>query len=222
MGPLWKEIMANILPIVDSDRHPPSGTPPPKLALFSGHDTTLMPLLATLGARVWSGTEWAPYASMVMIEIHRMTAEDAAFRSGYGFRLIYNGEVLTSKMDGCSAELCDARVLVEQVMPFAKYQDRDCAASVKTENVMEEMKDAAESLVAAPGGVWALASLMIVSMTVGGMLTYFWMKRGMIKAPIYRQESTRVTNEDPGIDLSVSAQYGGVQNETALGETNLI
>jgi hypothetical protein len=48
MGPLWSEIMANILPIVD----PSSGTPPPKLGLFSGHDTTLMPILATLGDRV--------------------------------------------------------------------------------------------------------------------------------------------------------------------------
>jgi ubiquitin-like domain-containing CTD phosphatase 1 len=42
---------------------------PPKLALFSGHDTTLMPILATLGGDVWAGAEWAPYASMILIEL---------------------------------------------------------------------------------------------------------------------------------------------------------
>ena len=61
MGPLWYEIMSNILPIVnpptkDGNKDPP----PPKFALFSGHDTTLMPLLASLGDKVWSGLEWAP------------------------------------------------------------------------------------------------------------------------------------------------------------------
>jgi ubiquitin-like domain-containing CTD phosphatase 1 len=62
MGPLWSEIMSNILPIVDPTNHPmsSSGTPPPKLGLFSGHDTTLMPILATLGDKVWPGTEWSP------------------------------------------------------------------------------------------------------------------------------------------------------------------
>ena len=56
----------------DHGEHPPhptshpsssssSGTPPPpKLGLFSGHDTTLMPILATLGDKVWPGTEWVP------------------------------------------------------------------------------------------------------------------------------------------------------------------
>jgi ubiquitin-like domain-containing CTD phosphatase 1 len=67
MGPLWSEIMTNILPIVDPTNHPSSSSssssgtpPPPKLGLFSGHDTTLMPILATLGDKVWPGTEWAP------------------------------------------------------------------------------------------------------------------------------------------------------------------
>ena len=62
MGPLWYEIMSNISPIVNP---PPTKdgsnkNPPPKFALFSGHDTTLMPLLASLGDKVWSGLEWAP------------------------------------------------------------------------------------------------------------------------------------------------------------------
>merc|ERR1712032_1222112 len=98
--------------------------------------------------------------------------------SSHGFRLIYNGNVLTPMMEGCNSEICDAKVLVQQVMPFAKYQERDCAAFTPTENAMEEMKEATESLLAAPGGVWVAVSLVFVSMALGGMMTYFWMKRG--------------------------------------------
>ena len=45
MGPLWKEIMTNILPVVGaSGSYTFVRENPPKLALFSGHDTTLMPI----------------------------------------------------------------------------------------------------------------------------------------------------------------------------------
>jgi hypothetical protein len=44
-------------------------TPAPKFALFSGHDTTIMPLLASLDPGLWNDTDWAPYASMVLIEV---------------------------------------------------------------------------------------------------------------------------------------------------------
>lgn len=67
MGPLWYEIMSNILPIVNpsttvyNNNNNNNNNPlPPKFALFSGHDTTLMPLLASLGDKVWAGLEWAP------------------------------------------------------------------------------------------------------------------------------------------------------------------
>ncbi len=62
-GARGDEIMANILPIVDPTNHPSSSSgtpPPPRLGLFLGHDTTLTPILATLGDKVWPGTEWAP------------------------------------------------------------------------------------------------------------------------------------------------------------------
>ena len=42
------------------------------------------------------------------------------------FRLIYNGEVLTSRMDRCDSELYDSCVSVERVKPFAKpHPDAD-------------------------------------------------------------------------------------------------
>mmetsp|Transcript_34102 Transcript_34102/g.71806 ORF Transcript_34102/g.71806 Transcript_34102/m.71806 type:complete len:661 (+) Transcript_34102:248-2230(+) len=201
MGPLWKEIMANILPIVDSANYPSSGTPLPKLALFSGHDTTLMPLLATLGDKVWSGTDWPPYASMIQIEIHEITNsnEGSDFPSGYAFRLVYNGLVLTERMDGCVAdsELCDSQVLVNQVMTFAKYQERDCeAASVVPpyvkpyeDGLAKEMKTALEELVAAPGGVWVVVVFAMFCISLGAMLTFFSMKRQMPKSYCYRPDS---------------------------------
>jgi hypothetical protein len=69
MGPLWAEIMENINPIVDPNARQDGSPPPAKFALFSGHDDTIMPLLATLGPNVWDGSDWPPYASMVLIEV---------------------------------------------------------------------------------------------------------------------------------------------------------
>ena len=65
---LWAEIMDNINPYLDklgSTEKPPA----PRFALFSGHDTTLMPLLASLDPGLWNDTDWAPYASMLLIEV---------------------------------------------------------------------------------------------------------------------------------------------------------
>ncbi len=62
LGPLWFEIMKHINNVV-------ADKTAPKLSLFAGHDTTLMPLLASLGPGVWRDTEWASYASMMLIEV---------------------------------------------------------------------------------------------------------------------------------------------------------
>ena len=229
MGPLWKEIMANILPLVDSD-NPAANSGMrriPKLALFSGHDTTLMPILATLGDDVWDGTEWAPYASMIQIEIHRIYRRDGDyptlhdFPSGYAFRLIYNGKVLTSKMDGCASgsELCDSRVLVKQVMPFAKYNERNCASTRSvSDNLMTEMETAVQNMVATPGGVGVVILLVMISFSIGVIVMYYLTKRGLQRTHGYRESlalgdlSMRVMdgNDSPSssIDSAVPAKYG--------------
>jgi len=72
MAPLWAEIMDNIYYFVDKDSIPGSNFSSPKLALFSGHDTTIMPLLASLGPKLWNDTDWAPYASMFIIEVSQI------------------------------------------------------------------------------------------------------------------------------------------------------
>ena len=91
-----------------------------------------MPLLASLGEGLWDGATWTPYASMFIIELHQIhgKAENDSsenYPSGKAFRLLYNGVVLTPRMEGCptDGELCDVSVLVDRVTPFSK-QIQDC------------------------------------------------------------------------------------------------
>jgi len=71
LGPLWYEIMKNINAYLKEDDDDVAVTAP-RLALFAGHDTTLMPLLASLGPHLWNDTDWPPYASMILIEVRYM------------------------------------------------------------------------------------------------------------------------------------------------------
>eukprot|EP01055_Gregarina_sp_Pseudo9_P004028 Gregarina_sp_Pseudo_9__4027@NODE_416_length_2880_cov_199_351637_g393_i0_p1_GENE_NODE_416_length_2880_cov_199_351637_g393_i0NODE_416_length_2880_cov_199_351637_g393_i0_p1_ORF_typecomplete_len594_score69_09His_Phos_2/PF00328_22/4_8e272CSK_N/PF08521_10/0_18_NODE_416_length_2880_cov_199_351637_g393_i06972478 len=77
-----------------------------KLILYAGHDTSIMPFLAAFEGTVFN-KKWPPYASEVVLELHRGMKPDSYF-----FRLIYNGEVLTSEIPGCedlsdgAADLC--------------------------------------------------------------------------------------------------------------------
>ena len=135
---------------------------------------------------------------MVLIEIHEINATahqpqqaSTAFPSGYAFRLIYNGEVLTSRMDGCDSELCDSLVLVERVRAFSKpYDDAECASLSSSSStspstptppddgdLMTEMERATRDMLIAPGGAWAMALLVISSMVLGGVLMWFLMRQ---------------------------------------------
>ncbi|GMI06846.1 hypothetical protein TrRE_jg12384, partial [Triparma retinervis] len=97
---------------------------PTLLHITSGHDTTVMPLLAALG--VWDGA-WSPYASMLVIETYLYPGYPSDFPSGRAFRLVYNGDVLTGSFEGCggSGDLCDLGLLTGYLEGFAK-DDRDC------------------------------------------------------------------------------------------------
>jgi len=222
MGPLWKEIMTYIRPIVDSTVTSPDG-PLPKLHLISGHDTTLMPLLSSLGPDVWDGTEWSHYASMIQIEVHEIK-DNTAFPSGYAFRLIYNGEALTSKMVGCpkQSDMCDSQVLLRRVMPFAKFEERNCASSktsASSETIMDEMKTAAEDMVNEPGGIFLMVLIAVVSMALGGIITFFFIRRpSRNNRPAYHKHTSSILGDlsmrvmeaepDGAIISAVPAIYG--------------
>merc|ERR1711991_863210 len=68
--------------------------------IYSGHDTTVFPILQALGIATQSGYGWVPYAAVLAVE-------------NYGnaqLRFIYSGKVM--RLPACNnAELCDWPVL---------------------------------------------------------------------------------------------------------------
>jgi ubiquitin-like domain-containing CTD phosphatase 1 len=216
MGPMWAEIMDNIKPIVDTNTYNYDDRPPPhtKLALFSGHDTTIMPLLATLGPNVWDGTTWTPYASMMILEIHELIdgqSDKSVFTSDYAFRLLYNGEVLTDKMDGCPADsdLCDVKVLLDRVSPFATRQ-RDCALQGKYPSDTLSAVEHAESLFVTTQGLLIVVAVVCMSAVMGSVVTYMILTG---RVPHWCDRKRRAAREliakaeQAGLQLSVEESY---------------
>jgi hypothetical protein len=90
IGFLLKEITENMNKSVE-------GKPIQKFLLYSGHDTTLIPILVALQV---DAMDWPPYASMMLIELFEMASGDLYVR------VTYNGEVLSLKF--CNSHtLCD-------------------------------------------------------------------------------------------------------------------
>ena len=93
--------------------------PPLKLALWAGHDTTIMPILAALSPQDVTdpssgaidfelvGTKtWPGYASFINIEIYRLRKVGTVADSPrFGFRIVSNGKPIL--LPGCSSALCD-------------------------------------------------------------------------------------------------------------------
>ncbi|CAM9557922.1 unnamed protein product [Phaeothamnion confervicola] len=105
-----------------------------RFALFSGHDTTVGPLLAALAPTdfVASGGGLPPYASLLVIEVYTV-----ANRRAY-FRAVYNGRVLP--LDGCEddgggggrnrgGDLCDISALLI-AMEATAATGADCSHEV--------------------------------------------------------------------------------------------
>jgi len=122
MAPLLADVLGNSLKpsLASKTKKEVTDNGGKVLSVYSGHDTTVMPVLAALG--VWDGA-WAPYASMIVVETYYVDADERAFR------LVYNGDVLTSKVGGCveGEELCKLETLTNYLETFAVY-DRDCDA----------------------------------------------------------------------------------------------
>lgn len=218
MGPLWAEILDHIDPVLneESEDRP---RPPAKLAIYSGYDSTIMEVLASLGA--WAGEVWPPYASMVLLEVCTVLYEmddiivictinncrgtnepraklttlhfsvpwtectsvrmdqiheydddardQSIFESRFAFRLLYNGEVLTDKVEGCTAgmELCDARHLVNRVKPFAR-RNVDCI-DVNLEKGKIHPTEVAKALITTTGGIILVVLIITLSAFIGSI-----------------------------------------------------
>lgn len=85
----------------------------PAFMLFSGHDTTVAPILSAFG--VYSG-EWPPYASHMEFELFKDKTN-----SSYFVRMLYNGNAQI--IPGCNDEFC----------PFPVFQSKARAAIPQNE-----------------------------------------------------------------------------------------
>ena len=125
-----------------------------------------MQLLASLGEDVWDGLVWPPYASMVLIELHEILNNDTA---RVAFRLVYNGEVLTSQIPGCDSELCDTKILIDLVSPFAT-RAVDCVDT--TEEDIDPVI-VAKSMLSKTGGVLLVILVVFVGAAIGGVVVVY-------------------------------------------------
>ena len=161
-APLWNEIMNNIHPIVSAKD---DEIPNKKMAIISGHDDTISPIMASLG--IWNATSWPPYASMLLMELHELVDEDdrSIFPSKFAFRIVYNGNILTNHMKGCpqDSELCDIQILTDLVSSFAGAE-RNC-------QVQTSFEDAVTSKVSG-GTMNFLMALLGVAVGGAGMFCY--------------------------------------------------
>ena len=90
-----------------------------KFVLYSGHDSTVTPLLINLG--VHDRTRGTPYATRVVFELWKDTLIDSSKQpeslDNFYFRVLVNGKVVTGEMKFCGdtlveGELCPVQELV--------------------------------------------------------------------------------------------------------------
>lgn len=75
-----------------------------RLVLFSGHDTVVAPLLASLGGlSAPDACRWPPYASHLTFELWE---GDGGRARSLAVRVLFNGRAITRHLSGCAAEYC--------------------------------------------------------------------------------------------------------------------
>jgi ubiquitin-like domain-containing CTD phosphatase 1 len=174
------------------------------LAIVSGHDTTIMPFLIALGPQLWGDRDFPSYASMIVLEIHEIFSELSAdrkiFRSNFAFRLLYNGQVLTSLVDGCTEglELCDWNVLSTRIEDFA-ILDRDCELRGSGDGgISSTMKQAEEDSLSATGVIVVVLVVVAGSMLLGGVSVWVYLTGSiplMSSSPPDKEDKLSLTSE---------------------------
>lgn len=187
-SPLWVEILSNVISFVPSSKinistylNSKLKNHPPKLSLFSAHDGTLHMLLASLGKEVFDGKDWAPFASYVVIELHDIlnTGVEVGkiFPSGKAFRMIYNGKVLTSKVQGCPEDilgLCDVSVLVK-VLGTIATSERSCETIFNQND--DDNHDLSNTLHHTRHNIMMAVIISLVSGCLGSCLTLLYVNK---------------------------------------------
>jgi hypothetical protein len=136
-----------------------------RLHLISAHDTTLSSMMASWS--IWDG-RLAPYASMLIFESYHVVEKDTGSNITHAIRLLYNGQIITSKFPGCPdySELCDLNIFLDYIQPFS-MRDRNC-------NGKEDIRP----LTASPSFTFQSAIFIILGFyIIGSTATYFAMSR---------------------------------------------
>lgn len=187
MGPLWYDIISKMASVIPKSVIPSNikardiPNPGPKLNLFSAHDTTLLPILATLGPDVWDGKEWTPYASMIVVELHQIHNSTidhlGIFPNEVAFRIVFNGVVLTSKVEGCTEglELCDVVHLMNRVGSFAT-KERDCSSSAPILDEDDDVNKRPQLEPEVSTSSYQLVGTAIISGVVGSLFTLYGLR----------------------------------------------
>lgn len=100
--------------------------------LWSGHDTTLIPILGAYIPDVWD-KKWPPYASLITLEVYRSSTEHVSRQlkpyENLWFRLIYNGKLVTHGIHGCTKkDLCNFRYFFHATS-WANASAEECKVS---------------------------------------------------------------------------------------------
>lgn len=102
-----------------------------KLTMWSGHDTTLVPLLVAF--QQWTGV-WAHYASQIQFEVYQNTSSGK-----FAMRVNYNGESLT--LPGCGGTMCDWSAFssfVQTLFPTGTCQRSSAASRLHSNSHMPQ------------------------------------------------------------------------------------
>jgi Histidine phosphatase superfamily (branch 2) len=170
MGPLWAEILDILSPITNS-KTTHSAMPTNKLHLISGHDSTIIPLLASIG--VWSmendndnSFDWPPYATMVLLELHQLQegeSDSKVYSSPFAIRLLYNGNVLQGLLKSFATR--DRNCFDDATMNEADYRPSALAP------------DSLEGNASTTSGIIIMILFVaLLSAGIGGYITYCCME----------------------------------------------
>lgn len=220
MTPLWSDILAHLLvhtpankTILEKEWPGENKRYGNKLALYSGHDSTLMALLADLDAGsklFWTGDDWPPYGSMFLIELYeadfspefKETKEGEWYDTGVVFRLIYNGKVMTQRLEGCRDELCDIAILILHLYGESSITDWDskCEQSDWFKKLLSSESEKPKSQkprhhLSTFGRNLAVFSALLMSAMIGALITYSVMMKKMLTSTMEERSVLEMSME---------------------------
>jgi hypothetical protein len=127
MGNTMWHLRQNIENVVNNISGFNSG-PPYKLVVMAGHDTTIMPVLASLLGDAWDRV-WPGYASLLTIELYQ-AANSTPENPSFMFRMVYNSKPLI--VPPCDQPLCDLKVFLQKSSFGQETMPCDAAPNVVT------------------------------------------------------------------------------------------